>query len=78
MTDIKCHTFSEPQPRADLNEDGNFRNGGNVRNIQNGTFLPPKEGVVWLFFPKPEVKNSHTPHEAEGGVWYITPSDTGD
>ena len=35
----------------------------------NGTFLPPKEGVVLLFFPKPEVKNSHTPHEAAGRGW---------
>ena len=35
MTDIKCHTFSEPQPRADLNEDGNFRNCENVRNVGN-------------------------------------------
>ena len=35
MIDIKCHTFSEPQPRADLNENGNFRNGENVRNVGN-------------------------------------------
>ena len=32
-TDTKYHTFSEPQPRADLNDNGNFRNGGNVRKI---------------------------------------------
>ena len=25
----------EPQPRADLNDDGNFRNGGNFRNVRN-------------------------------------------
>ena len=31
LTDTKCNTFSEPQARADLNEDGNFGNGGNVR-----------------------------------------------
>ena len=43
MIDIKCHTFTEPQPRAGLNDDGNFRNGGyfknvgNVRNAENRT-----------------------------------------
>ena len=35
MIDIKCHTFSEPQLQADLNENGNFRNGENVRNVGN-------------------------------------------
>ena len=37
-TDIKCYTFLEPQPRADLNDDGNvrnYRNVGNVRNVGN-------------------------------------------
>ena len=37
-TDIKCHTFSEPQAPAELNNDGNFRNGqdfGNIRNVKN-------------------------------------------
>ena len=29
-TDIKCPTFLEPQPQADLNDDENFRNGRNV------------------------------------------------
>ena len=35
MIDIKCHTFLEPQPQADLNENGNFRNGENARNVGN-------------------------------------------
>ena len=35
MIDIKFHTFSEPQPWADLNEIGNFRNGENVGNDRN-------------------------------------------
>ena len=38
IQDTKCHTFSEPQARGDLNDDGNFRNGwdfGNVRNVEN-------------------------------------------
>ena len=30
QTDIKCYTFSEPQPRADLNDEGNFMNGGEI------------------------------------------------
>ena len=34
-TDIKCHPFLKPQPRGDLNDDGNFKNGGNLRNIRN-------------------------------------------
>ena len=29
MRDIKCHTFSEPQPQADLNDDRYSGNGGN-------------------------------------------------
>ena len=33
------------------------------------SFLPPKSGVVWLFFPKPSVNNSHTPPSACGLVW---------
>ena len=32
---IKCHTFSEPQAQADLTDDGNFMNGGPVRNVGN-------------------------------------------
>ena len=41
MTDIKCQTFLETLPRANLNDDENFRNGrnfrnsGNVQNVQN-------------------------------------------
>ena len=27
-TDIKYHTFSEPHPQNDFNDDGNFRSGG--------------------------------------------------
>ena len=27
-TDIKSQTFTEPQFRADVNDDGNFKNGG--------------------------------------------------
>ena len=37
-TDIKYYTFLEPQARADLNDDGSFRNSldfGNVRNVSN-------------------------------------------
>ena len=30
LTYTKCHTFSESQNRADLNDDENFRNGRNV------------------------------------------------
>ena len=35
QTDTKCHTFLEPQARADLNDDGNVRNGRNVGNVSN-------------------------------------------
>ena len=35
LPDTKCHTFLEPQARADLNDDGNVRNGRNVRNVWN-------------------------------------------
>ena len=34
-TDIKCHTFLKPQPRADSNGDENFMNGENFRNVRN-------------------------------------------
>ena len=30
-----CHTFLEPQAQADLNDDGNVRNGKNVGNVRN-------------------------------------------
>ena len=35
ITDIKCHTFLKSQPRADLNDDGNFMKSGNFRNVRN-------------------------------------------
>ena len=35
LPDTKCHTFLEPQARADLNDDGNVRNGRNVGNVRN-------------------------------------------
>ena len=47
LTYTKCHTFSESQAQADLNDDENFRNGqdvGNVRNsgmsVQIPSFIP--------------------------------------
>ena len=33
QSDTKCYIFSEPPARADMNDDGNFWNGGNVRNV---------------------------------------------
>ena len=33
------------------------------------SYLPPKSGVVSLYFPKPSVKYSHTPPSACGLVW---------
>ena len=34
-TDTNCHTFLKQQTGADLNDDGNFRNGSNFRNDWN-------------------------------------------
>ena len=31
----KCLTFSETQAQAGLNDDGNFRNGGDFGNVRN-------------------------------------------
>ena len=46
QTDTKCHTFSEPETRGDLNDDGHFRNGLNLRNVRTDikchTFLEPQ------------------------------------
>ena len=39
LRDLKCNTFSESHPQADLNDHGNLRNGWNfwnVRNFENG------------------------------------------
>ena len=35
LPDTKCHTFLEPQARADLNDYGNVINGRNVGNVRN-------------------------------------------
>ena len=49
MTDIKCFTFSETQAQAGLNNDGNFRNGGNFGKVRTDikchTFLEPQTQV---------------------------------
>ena len=39
LTDTKCNTFLKPQAQADLNEGGNFWNGGNVRNVEMSGML---------------------------------------
>ena len=33
MTEMKRHTFLEPQLQSELNDEGNIRNAGTVRNV---------------------------------------------
>ena len=51
MTDIMCHTLSEPQPWADLNDNENVHNNRNVENVRIDikchTFLQP-QAPVWF------------------------------
>ena len=45
-TDINCQIFSEPQAQADLNDDENFINRGNVRNDGNVRTDRQTTGVI--------------------------------